>query len=61
MWLDRNQSSMFIKNLINILRQGKPVLEMLKQLHNNRKIVKITMTKCIYMNNPGHFVCDPIV
>ncbi len=38
MWLDRNQSYVY-KEFNNILRQGKPVLEMLKQL-------KITEKNC---------------
>ncbi len=40
MWLDRNQSYVY-KEFNNILRQGKPVLEMLKQLKITEKIVKI--------------------
>ncbi len=52
MWLDRNQSYVY-KEFNNILRQGKPVLEMLKQLKIPKKLLK-SMT-IIYMNNQDLF------
>ncbi len=57
MWLDRNQSYVY-KEFNNILRQGKPVLEMLKQLKITEKLLK-SMT-IIYHEQSG-FVFDSIV
>ncbi len=56
MWLDRNQSYVY-KEFNNILRQGKPVLEMLKQLKITEKIVKIDDN---YIHEQSGFVFDPL-
>ncbi len=56
MWLDRNQSYVY-KEFNNILRQGKPVLEMLKQLQITEKIVKIDDN---YIHEQSGFVFDPL-